>query len=147
MPLNMDELSRLERSILESKMEVSKILASRSRATLSKDERAALRAWADASERTLESSKDVAKYLEHFSRPISKRLQASQEETRKGLDRVRRTGDKAQFHEWVRSQFIPHVRFSESVAHVAMSSVHGSQGGEAEFHRWVAVGSAPPKRQ
>lgn len=137
MPLNVRELSRIEKSILENKNEVSKILERRSKATLSKDELAALRAWTDASEKTLEGCGAISKYMEHFSRPIARELQASQEATVRGLENVRKTEDRAQFHHWMKTQFIPHVRVSERMAHVAATSMYKTQGRDVDFYRWT----------
>jgi hypothetical protein len=146
MPLNVGELTRLENSILESKQDISRISATRSKATLSKDERAALRAWTDASERTLEGCGAISKYLDHFSRPIARQLQVSLDATKSGLETVKRTGDPEQFHVWMKTQFIPHVKLSESMAHLATTAMHKAQGRNGDFHRWTTGGTGIPKR-
>jgi hypothetical protein len=141
MPLNVGELTRLENSILESKQDISRISETRSKATLSKDERAALRAWTDASEKTLEGCSAISKYLDHFSRPIARQLQASLDATKSSLETVKRTGDPKQFHVWMKTQFIPHVKQSESMAHLATTAMHKAQERNADFHRWVKGGT------
>ncbi len=137
MPLNTKELTRIERSILENKQEVSRILADRSRATLSKDDMAALRAWTDASEKTLDGCNAISRYVEHFSKPIARQLEASLRETSKGLEDVKKSGDPVQFHRWMKTQFVPHVRESERMAHLAASSVYKAQGRDVDLHRWT----------
>ncbi len=137
MPLNIKELTHIERSILENKQEVSRILADRSRATLSKDDLAALRAWTNASEKTLAGCNAISKYVEHFSKPIARQLEVGLKETSRSLEEVKKSHDPAQFHRWVKTQFVPQVRESERMAHVVATSVHKAQGRDVDFHRWT----------
>ena len=146
MPLNVSELTRLENSILESKLDVSRISATRSKATLSKDERAALRAWTDASEKTLQGCDAISKYLEHFSKPIARQLQVDLDATKDGLEVVKKTNDPEQFHAWMKTQFIPHVKLSESMAHLATSAIHKARGPDMDFHRWTRGGTGKSRR-
>ena len=146
MSLNVGELTRLENSILKSKQDIARISEARSKATLSKDERAALRAWADASEKTLEGCGAISKYLDHFSRPIARQLQVGLDATKSGLEAAKRTGDPEEFHAWMKTQFIPHVKLSERMAHLATTTVHKAQGRNVDFHRWVEGGTGRPRR-
>ncbi len=138
MPINIKELTRIEKSILENKQEVSRILADRSRATLSKDNLAALRAWTNASEKTLAGCNAISKYVEHFSKPIARQLEVGLKEASRSLEEVKKSRDPAQFHRWVKTQFVPHVRESERMAHVVATSVYKAQGRDVDFHRWTS---------
>ncbi len=136
-PLNVADLHNLEKRIQELKNSLSGISEERWRAALSKDERGVVKARIKASEKTLENCDAIANYLNNFSPPISKQIQSRDQLARTTLNRIKLTADAKELHKWIKTELVPSTKLSESLAHLAATSLRKAQGEDIEFHRWV----------
>lgn len=138
MPFDLKELSRAEKTILDSKRELSQISESRWKALMASDERTALHARMEATEKTLNGCKIIARYLGNFSAPIAREIETREKEIRREFDNIRQTKDPWELQVWIKTRLTPFVKSSERLAHVAASSVMKMRGLDVAFHRWTS---------
>lgn len=137
LPISFSALSEMEDAILNSKTELSKISENRWKAILAKDEQAALKARVEATEKTLEGCKTIARYVGNFSTPIAREIEEQREGVAREFEKVRYTKDPEQLHSWMKTHLLPLVNNSERMAHVVVSSTSKMRGLEADFHKWT----------
>lgn len=141
--LNQTDTRNLESKIQELKNSLTGISEERWRAALSKDEKALVRARIKASEVTLENCDAIARYLQHFSPPLSKEIRARGQSATIALDQIKRMSNPQEFQKWVKNDLIPATKMSERLAHLAASSLRKAQGEDLEFHRWSGITRSP----
>lgn len=135
--LNLNDTGDLERKIQELKNNIASISEERWRAALAKDENAILRARIKASEKTLENCEAIARYLNHFSPPLSDEIRTRGESARSSLQQIKGTRNPQELHVWVKAELIPPTKMAEKLAHLAATSVRKVQGEDLELHKWT----------
>lgn len=136
--LNLDDARNLEKRIQELKNNISGLSEERWRAALAKDQNAVLKARIKASEKTLENCDEIARYLNHFSPPLSNEVKTRGQTARISLQRIRGTTNPKELHEWIKTELIPPTKMAERLAHLAATSVRKAQGEDLQFYKWAS---------
>ncbi|MGI0079026.1 MAG: hypothetical protein ACRECH_05330 [Nitrososphaerales archaeon] len=132
----MSQANKLEKSLFQIKLDLSKISEERWHAALSRNQNEVTMARVKAAEKTLENCNTLAKYVANFSTPLARQITEREEEARRTFEKVRRTRDPELLHEWIKEQLIPSTRFAERLGHMAASASKFRETG-TDFHRWA----------
>jgi hypothetical protein len=133
--LDIANLNRIEERICMLKKQLSQISEECSTAGRSKKSNTEFSLRLRASEKMLENSSAMVSYVEVFSPPVANQIRVSEEHARKAFKQIELTNDSEELQKWIKSLLIPSIRLSESLAHLAASSVRKMQGID-EFHIW-----------
>ncbi len=134
--LGSPELSRLEERILVAKSDLAAVSRERWEAALRRDERGVLEARKKAADKMLDNCEALAHYVSYCCPNVARDLLGQGRSMRSELDKMRRTNDSVELHNWYKASLIPLVKHSEVLAHLAATTITKRDSKSSDCYQW-----------